>query len=175
MERSTAPLYGSWFEWCSQLCGTNRSSSSCLPFLMFGGWKATHYLRARDPLLHFLPLKTSFENAFHTESPEHKAKGQDGSSKAPWPLCCALLWLTSVFQPDGGPVPGAGGSPGRPGLRPDQGFLECHCYHICSGSALSPCDRGMQQSHLTTPFPILLQPCDEDECGLSQVITFTCV
>lgn len=32
-------------------------------------------------MLHFLPLKTVFENVFHTESPERKAKGQDGSQR----------------------------------------------------------------------------------------------
>lgn len=33
----------------------------------------------------------------------------------------------------------------------------------------------MQQSHLAMPFPILLPLCNEDECCLSQVITFPCV
>lgn len=77
MERSTAPLYWSWFEYCSQICGSNRSSSSCLPSRMFGGWKATHYLR----LWYFPTLKTFFQYAFHTESPEHKARRQKISQR----------------------------------------------------------------------------------------------
>lgn len=81
MERSTALLCLGWFEWHSQICGANMSRSSCLSSLMCGGWKATHYLRVGGPLLHFLPLKTVFKNVFHTESPEHKAKGQDGSQR----------------------------------------------------------------------------------------------
>lgn len=82
-----------------------------------------------------------------------------------------LVLAHFCLQPDRGPGWGAGGSPGRLGLRPGQGFLECHCCHSCSGSALSACDRDVQQSHLATPLPILLPPCDEDECDLSQDIT----
>ena len=63
---------------------------------MFGGWKATCYLRVGEPLLHFVPLKPFFANAFHTGSPEHKAKAQDGSRRHHWPLCCVLFWLASV-------------------------------------------------------------------------------
>lgn len=68
-KHSPAVLELVWIEQ-SDLGGTIRSSSSCVPSLMFGVWKATCYLRVGDPLRYFLPLKTSFEYAFHTESPK---------------------------------------------------------------------------------------------------------
>lgn len=81
MERSTAPPYGSWLEWRGQIREPNRSSSSCLPPLMFGGWKATGYLRVGDPLREFFLLQVFFEYAFHTERPEHKGREQYSSQR----------------------------------------------------------------------------------------------
>lgn len=161
-------------EWCSQICEPNRSSSSCLPPLMLGGWKATQYLRVGDPLRYFFLLNFFFHMHFTQKSQSTKV----GSRMALKGTMASLLHLALdqfCLQPGRGPIWGAGGSPSRQGLGPDQDFLECHCCHICSVPALSACDRGMHQSHLAMPFPILLPLCNEDECCLSQVITFPCV
>lgn len=80
MERSTALLCWSWLEWYTQICEPNRSSPSCLPPPVFGGWKATQYLRVEDPLRYFL-LLFFFLDALHTERPEHKSREQDGPQR----------------------------------------------------------------------------------------------
>lgn len=102
-ERSTAPPYGSWLEWRGQICEPNRSSSSCLPPLMFGGWKATGYLRVGDPLRDFFLLQVFFEYAFCTERPEAQRQRAVQLLEAPWPLCCTLLRITSASSLAEGP------------------------------------------------------------------------
>lgn len=137
---------------------------------MFGAWKATCYLR----LWYFTPLKTFFQYAFQTGIQSTKLGGRK-ALKGTTAFLLQLVLAQFCLQPDRGPVCGGWRKPNRLWLRPDRGFLESHCCHICNGSALSACDTGVQQSHLATRFPILLPPCDEDKCSLSQITTFLCM